>query len=314
MSDWSLSKSDATLGFLMRNLAHVLTSVGESAVAQRLPWRSLWAASDEAPEFEDGFPEELAERCMQAYSIALQLLDQAEENAVAQYRRQLESEDNLGIQPGWDQSFAQLKAAGFGEAEIADALSALRIEPVLTAHPTEAKRETILEHNRALYRLIVQLENSMWTSAERSGLEAKVTASLERLWRTGEIYLEKPALSDERRMVLHYLREVFPIVLPWFERRLRAAWRRAGFSAEYIANPERLPRLRFGDWVGGDRDGHPLVSDTVTAETLKLFRREALSLVDTYLERLAVQLSLSTHRQSVPATVSERMAELFIAL
>jgi phosphoenolpyruvate carboxylase len=189
-------------------------------------------------------------------------------------------------------------------------LRAVRIEPVLTAHPTEAKRQTVLEHHRALYLCLVQLENTMWTRAERVALEREITAWLERLWRTGEIFLDKPSLADELRLVLHYLERAFPDVLPWVDGRLRAAWERAGHDPALLEGPATLPRIAFGDWVGGDRDGHPGVTAEVTAETLARFRGAAVRLVDERLRTLAVRLSLSELRQPTPAGLAARIADL----
>ena len=291
-------KLSDTLGILMGAFEAVLRDLGEDAIAARLPGRDGGGVPSDTAE---AWPERGAERWVQAYSIAFQLLNQAEENAVAQHRRAVETAGRLAEDAGsWDQHFARLKAMGWTGEEVARALPEIRVEPVLTAHPTEAKRQTVLDHHRALYRHIVDLENTMWTPAERATLEGHIRADIERLWRTGEIYLAKPSVADERRNVLHYLTQVFPIVLPWVEQRFAAAWRRAGFDPALIADVGRRPRLVFGDWVGGDRDGHPLVTAAVTAETLALFRAEALALVRADLDRLAAAESLSEHRQPPP--------------
>jgi phosphoenolpyruvate carboxylase len=293
-----VTKVDATLRLLMRSFAAVLAGLGEDEAARALPWRELWGEGYGA----GAWPEEKAERCLQAFSIAFQLLHQAEENAIAQAGRAREVAGDLVNESGsWDQHLARLQAQGFDGPAIAAALKALRVEPVLTAHPTEAKRQTVLDHHRALYRLLVELENTMWTPSERAALEAQVTAAIERLWRTGEVYLEKPAVADEVRSVLHFLRHVFPIVLPWVEERLQAAWRRADLDPLLLADPFARPHLAFGDWVGGDRDGHPLVTDAVTAATLLTFRGSALELLDERLADLAAGASLSAYRQTPSA-------------
>ncbi len=307
-----LAKVDATLALLMRAFAQVLTDLGEHDIVRALPWGALWRDQSDG----DGvWPAARSERVLQAWTIALQLLHQAEENAIAQARRGLEVEGALATDAGsWDQQLGRLKASGWRAPEIAAALRTIRVEPVLTAHPTEAKRQTVLHHHRALYRLLVELENTMWTPSERAALEDRVKAAIERLWRTGEVYLEKPAIADERRNVMHYLAQVFPDVLPWVDERLAAAWARAGFDAALLAGPDARPRLAFGDWVGGDRDGHPFVTAATTRETLAAFREAALALVREQLEALAAGLSLSSLRQTVPAElerwIESRAAEL----
>lgn len=302
----SFLKTESTLSFLMDAFREVLLEVGEANVAQYLPWISPGNSPSPAT-----FPDEIAEACVQAYSISFQLLNQAEENAVAQRRRAIENDGGLGEDSGsWDQMLKRAADTGASPEQLAEILATLRIEPVLTAHPTEAKRQTVLEHHRALYRLLVDLENTMWTDTERAALRDQTKAYLERLWRTGEIFLEKPSLADERRIVLHYLEHVFPNVLSWTTSRLRAAWQRAGYDPSLLAAPEDLPQLRFGDWVGGDRDGHPGVTADVTAETLCLFRQAALGLIDRHLEQLAIRVSLSERRQGTPAPLAARVAEL----
>ena len=292
-----------TLDFLMDAFAAVLHDLGETDIARYLPWRGA------VPDW----PDRTDERLVQAYSIAFQLLNQAEENAAAQGRRDAERAGRLAEQPGsWDQQLSRLAAHGVTPAAMAEALARVQVEPVLTAHPTEAKRQTVLHHHRALYRLIVELENSMWTPAERADLEAEARACIERLWRTGEIFLQKPSIADERRNVLHYLTEVFPVALPWADARLRAAWARQGHDPALLAG--HMPGLRFGNWVGGDRDGHPLVDAETTAQTLRLFRAEAVALVRTQLTALAARLSISATRQAAPVTLAAFIAERAVAL
>jgi phosphoenolpyruvate carboxylase len=123
---------------------------------------------------------------------------------------------------------------------------------------------------------------------------------LERLWRTGEIFLEKADVASEVRNVVHYLTAVFPDVLPLLDQRLRRAWRHMGWNAALLGGPAATPRLSFGTWVGGDRDGHPLVTAAVTRETLATLRRSGLDLVRRQLVRLAARVSLSDHLQAPP--------------
>jgi len=306
----SFAKTETSLRYLVRALRRVLTTIEEPAVADALPWPDLWGDDPEATT-PPSFPPAHAEICVRAYSIAFQLLNLAEENAIAQHRRSLQDEGRLHEESGsWDEALQRAAALGVPTAQLADVLASIRVEPVLTAHPTEAKRQTVLEHHRELYVRLVQLENAMWTAAERTQLDREIEAYLERLWRTGEVYLAKPSLDQERRYVLHYLRGVFPRVLPWVDAHLRGAWERAGHDPGWLDRPAKLPRLVFGDWVGGDRDGHPGVTAEVTRETLALFRRSALELIDEHLTALAQRVSLSSLRQPIPDGLVQRVQAL----
>lgn len=297
-----LGKIERDRDFLTACFRDVLHEIGEHAIARALPGEGIVQDLGELT---------LSTGLTQAYCIWFQLLSMVEENAIAQHRRALQAEGRLAEDPGsWENHFARLKALGLTGGDIAAALPGTKVEPVLTAHPTEAKRQTVLEHHRELYLLLLQRENTMYTPAEQEDIREEIKALLERLWRTGEIFLEKPDVASELRNVIHYLRNVFPQVLPFLNRRLRQAWRDAGFAPALLQDPRCRPRLSFGNWVGGDRDGHPFVTAEVTAATLHELRSGALSLVHDRLLRLARHLSLSDRLQRPPAALIGRIAEL----
>ena len=308
------AKVERDLDFMMTAFRELLRELGETEIAEALPWQTL-GHDDEATAAPAAWLDADAERLTQAYSIAMQLLSQAEENAIAQYRRTLEADHRLGEEGGsWEEVFEHLKSLGLEAAAIAAALPTMQIEPVFTAHPTEAKRASVLAHHRTLYRLLVERENQMWAPAEQRAIRDGMKASLEHLWRTGEIYLEKPGVAAELANVVHYLRRVFPEVLPWVDRRLQAAWQAAGFDVSLLADPARRPRLSFGTWVGGDRDGHPLVTAGFTRQTLATLRAEAVALLRERLTAMAGRLSLSDSHQTPPAELGLRIATLCSAL
>ena len=288
--------------FLLDCFRDVLEDLGEEPLAQRLYWRDETEPSDSVSQ---------PRRTAQALSIAFQLLTMVEENASVQSRRLIESQGELATGSGlWPQNLQRLHDLGLTDEEIARYLPQIRIEPVLTAHPTEAKRATVLEHHRRLYLLLVKRENQIWTPSEREENRQAIVTELERLWRTGEIYLEKPDVASERRNILYYLRNVFPQILPELDRRLRAAWQETGFDPALIESPLQLPRLTFGNWVGGDRDGHPLVTDSVTQQTLSDLRENALQLLMLQLRGLAERISLSEHLQTPPRQLLDQIEAL----
>jgi phosphoenolpyruvate carboxylase len=291
------AKIDTDLEFLMQCFREVLESLGDHDIAEKLPW----IGTPEATQPLENFPPRLAH----AYSIAFHLLNMVEENAATQMRRASETANGLASEPGlWGQQLKQLLEAGHPVGEITTWLPWLRVEPVLTAHPTEAKRRSVLEQHRHLYLLLVRLENTMWTPAERHELREEIKTALERLWRTGEMYLEKPTVEMERAGVLHHLVNVFPEALRRVDRRLREAWSAVGLDPQELEHPGMLPRLRFGTWVGGDRDGHPLVTPAVTARSLDDYRLHGLLMLRGHLRQLGSAMSLSALLQDPPALLS----------
>jgi phosphoenolpyruvate carboxylase len=295
----AFEKVERDLEFLLACFREVLEELHEEELARHLAEAEL---TQGAP-----FPERLG----QVYAIFFQLLNMVEENAAAQTRRAREARLGVAAESGlWGDYLQQLKNVGFPPAELAEALRRVVVEPVLTAHPTEAKRAAVLEQHRAIYLLLVQRENTIFTPNEQAAIREEIKSALERLWRCGEILLTKPDVAAERESLMHYLRDVFPQVLQRLDVRLRQAWQAVGFDPALIAEPWDLPRLRFGFWVGGDRDGHPLVTASVTEDTLQSLRRNALLVLERRLAALAERLPLSLYFQPPPRALFEAIERL----
>lgn len=283
-------------------LKEVLIESGASDLASALP-----SASDLTPSEKLLGNTVLTDsvHLTQAYSIAFQLLGMAEQNAADQFRRSIEQQSGADALPAlWGDSLRQLKDAGWTSEQIARELPNMQVELVLTAHPTEAKRATVLAHHRRLFeRFQNQSQMAAFNSTgpmstlDQEENDFAVRALLAILWRTGEIYLDKPDIQSERRNVLDYLTHVFPSVLRPLDQRLRRAWADVGLDAKVFDDPLVFPRLTFGTWVGGDRDGHPLVTADVTRTSLLEMRRSALGLLQRQLLQLARLLSLSAYWQ-----------------
>ncbi len=296
-------KIDRDLLHLMSCFREVLCELGEQAIADRLPW------INEAPAIQDA-EVSTSPAMLQAVSISFQLLNMVEENTSNQMRRQAERERGVSAERGlWGWYLERLKQTGWKAADVAAALPYLRVEPVLTAHPTEAKRVTVMEQHRELYVLLIELENQMYTPMERDQIDNQIKAVLERLWRTGETLLEKPTVALERATLLHYLCNVFPSAVRRSDLNLIDAWKAVGWDSEIIDDPATWPRIRFGTWVGGDRDGHPLVTPQVTRESLRDLRRSALHLLTKELQALRSKLSLSANLQSPPSDLLSALDE-----
>jgi len=294
------AKIDRDLRELMTCLQEVLEELGEEETRKRLPWLN-------GEETGSGGSRGLE----QAYSIAFQLLNIVEANAAARTRRLLEIHEGLSSQRGlWGNQLARLAANGWTPQEIAAYLPSVRVEPVFTAHPTEAKRGAVLDQHRSIHQLLAELDREDLTPSERHEIRRKIKICLERLWRSGEIFLDQPDVADERRALMFYLRDILPDAVTRLDTRLRWAWNELGFPQELMGSPESRPHLSFGTWVGGDRDGHPFVTAKVTQETLQELRLNALIVLHRHLESLAEALPLSSHFQKASPALLERVALL----
>lgn len=297
-----LGKPYVDLEFLLIALAEVLQENGEEQLLPYLPW-----INDSVP-VKNEVP---SRKILHLYALIFQLLNLVEVNGAVQNRRRHEEKDGPETINGlWANNFKILKESGISEKEILNELPKVIVQPVLTAHPTEAKRPVVLAEYRNLYLLLVQLENSMYTRRERQEIRKEIKQSLNRLWLIDDIFLEKPDVKSELANVIHYLTNVFPIALPVLDKKFMQAWKEAGFKTEHLEGTRNFPKIRFGDWVGGDRDGHPLVTAEVTEYTLDQLRVNALVLIKDQLKKLSRKLSYYIQFDDVPESFRKKILEI----
>ncbi|RIH64646.1 phosphoenolpyruvate carboxylase [Mariniphaga sediminis] len=297
-----IGKPYSDLEFLLECFSEVLRENNEPELAAQVPW-----ILERGPVFDGKNTEKL----LHLFSISFQLLNLAEVNGAVQNRRAIQEKDGLESVSGmWGNVFNDLKTKGIGEKVIAETLSQIHAEPVLTAHPTEAKRPVVLALYRQLYLLLVKRENSMYTSYEKEEIKHDIKQILHKLWFIGEIFLEKPAVESELENVLYYFYKVFPEMLHYLDYKLRQSWEKAGFNPVWVEDTENFPTITFGNWVGGDRDGHPLVTSGVTATTLRIFRLHAFLLLKSMLDELSDKLSIYCSSDCLSARFKKRMKKL----
>ena len=196
---------------------------------------------------------------------------------------------------------------GIAPQEIQTLLSGLRIRPVITAHPTESKRVTVLEKYRRIYLLLRELEMPRWTTRERTALIDDLRDQIELVWMTGELHLEKPTVQHEVSRGLHFFDESLFEKAPEMLALVDGALERY-YPGKHFELP---PFFQFGSWIGGDRDGNPSVTTSVTGWTL---RQNALASLRHYRERIVgLARSLSITERALPVPPSFR-AELERAL
>ncbi len=182
---------------------------------------------------------------------------------------------------------------------MADLLRELRIELVLTAHPTEAKRRTVLSKLQRISDLLRHLQDADLLPRERMELLAGLQAEITALWLTDRARTTRPAVTDEVRTGLYFVDEVFWDLVPRIDADLEAA-----VSRHYPGLAPPPAWLTVASWIGGDRDGNPSVVTELTAETLRLHRGLAVERHRRSVQDLARRLSVSGRRCPPPEALT----------
>lgn len=240
------------------------------------------------PATTPGLDDHDASDFLQATNIWFQLSKIAAENAAVRDRRKTEAMDGPEVVDG---SFAQAMAQIKEEAptHFTQAVADLSVGPTLTAHPTEAKRVTILEIHRRIYRLLVTLETQRWTPRERAARITELRDEIDLLWLSGELRLERPSLSDEIEWGLQFFRDsLFDAAPQLFDNFLDAS--------ETTFGPKQgttYPCLKFHSWIGGDRDGNPNVTVKATQDAMARGRQTSLDMHISKLTDAARKISIS---------------------
>ena len=233
---------------------------------------------------------------VRAFTAYFHLVNVAEERHRLRVLRQREQAAARGSSeaPPRNESVAEAVQeaveAGVPAEEVHRLLSRARVEPVFTAHPTEARRRTVLEKLRVLAALAEPLDDPRMAPSEEAALHRRLKEHIAALWLTEEVHRHLPAVFDEVRNGLYYFEHALWEAVPGLYRDVEEAVRRA-----FPESPARVPPLLlFGSWIGGDRDGNPLVTAAVTEQTLRLQQETALGLYEADLERLQAHLSVAT--------------------
>jgi phosphoenolpyruvate carboxylase len=241
-----------------------------------------------------------AHRVTKAFAIYFELTNLAETNHRKRRRRaaKLHAE-----QPPLAGSFRgtllRMRNAGFSAADALAALQKVKIVPVFTAHPTEVARRTVLMTRRRIARHLENLDRLPLPEADAAELESLILAEITLLWQTDEVRLKKPGVIDEVHMGLDY----YPMTL--FET-LPGLYAELADSFQIVFGTKPRPDeiaevIHFGSWIGGDRDGNPLITPQSTADALELARRVILDFYLREVTRLIEELSPSLRQAGCSA-------------
>ena len=237
-----------------------------------------------------------AEQVIRAFSTYFSLVNVAEEVALYD-RRQRFVHSGAPLWAGsFDATLRRLGAEGFSAAEARQLLGRIEYMPVFTAHPTESKRRVLLEAQRRIFLLLQETERRDRSAAERADTRRRLQVEIQLLWRTDEVRPGSPTVRTEIINGLHYFERSLFAAVPLLYRNLERAW-----AQVYPEDPGRLPTMiRFGSWIGGDRDGNPHVTPDVTREACRLQARAVLLEYVRRVEDLEHVLTHSTTLSEVP--------------
>ncbi len=250
----------------------------------------------------NGLSPEIRHQVIRAFAIYFQLVNIAEQNHRIRRKRDYEVSAGETVQRGSIESaIKELSELGLDVAAVQEIMKVISLELVITAHPTEATRRVVLDVHKRIADDMMHLDNPTLTHRERGKLKEKLLNEVLILWQTDELRDRKPTVIDEVRNGLYFfdetLFEAIPSVYEELERCLTKY-----YPGEHWHVPDYL---RFGSWIGGDRDGNPSVTSSVTWETLQLHRQLALRKYEEKLKNLVDLLSFSTNL----VTVSEELVE-----
>ena len=238
---------------------------------------------------------------LRAFTAFFHLVNQAEKQEIVRINR--ERARAGGAESARPESIGaildELAGGGASLEEVLEVFGRLDIQPTLTAHPTEARRRTVLQKQRRIAELLDRYRATKPTPEEEEALLDAIYDEIVLLLATDEIRPERPEVRDEVRQGLHFLAGVIWDTVPRIHRDVQRALRR-----HYDAEPDLPPFLRYRSWIGSDRDGNPNVTADVTRWTFGAHREAALRGHVREMEVLWDELSLSTRQ----VAVSEELA------
>ncbi|MEY3019546.1 MAG: phosphoenolpyruvate carboxylase, partial [Actinomycetota bacterium] len=276
-------------------------------VGSRVDGSADRARSSELAGLLAGLPPEGMLTVARAFSTWFHLVNLAEDQAVVR-ELLLDPPDHEGAGPdgrALDSAMATLAASGLEHAAIAELLDGLAVRPVLTAHPTESKRRTVLTKLGRVAETLRRLDERGLTAAMREEAVAHLHEEIVALLLTDETRDQAPTVIEEVRNGLYWFDATIFDLVPRLHRQLRLAVER--HLPSHTAHIDRF--LTFGSWIGGDRDGNPNVTPEVTEAALREHQQLAIRLLRRSIDRMHAHLSISA-RRGTSAALAARLEAL----
>ncbi len=244
----------------------------------------------------EGLSPHIASQVIRAFTLYFNLVNIAEEDFLHRLRRaSVRKQGHAAWVGSFYHTLDEFRDRGIDAEELQQLFDSLLYMPVFTAHPTESRRRTIMYHQREVFRIIDDLTDPRLSPFERDELIDALQLQVEILWLTDEVRGTRPSVTDEIKMGLHYFRRsLFDAVRIDYRHLERAVIHTYG--EDEFGNPLiRVPSLiRFGSWIGGDRDGNPKVTPDTTRLALRMQAEQIIDEHARQMYNLAQILTLST--------------------
>ena len=258
------------------------------------------AVADRMPELRDPV---FVQRLLRAYTLLFQLINAAEQKEIVRVNRKRHAQSQGSVRAeSIAEAVRSLREAGTSAAEMQRLIDAVEVSPTLTAHPTEARRRSVLDKLQAIAHALVR--RSLPEDApsldgpldSRQQSEGDIGRVLTTLWQTDELRATPITVLDEVVNTLYFFERSLLDIVAWLHRDLRRA-----LAEHYPGHRFTIgPLIRYCSWVGGDRDGNPNVSAGITWEALVRHKRRVL---EHYIGRVdALRRELTQSTRIVPAS------------
>jgi phosphoenolpyruvate carboxylase len=238
----------------------------------------------------------MRKQVIRAFTVYFHLINAAEQNHRIRRRREYQVTSTVNVQPdSIENAILSLQDNQISADIIQNVLSTLSLELIITAHPTEATKRSILEIQVRISEILKSLDQPLMSKKEHQKLEEQLFNEVAILWQTDELRYKKPSVIDEVKNGLYYFDQTLFDVLPDIHQEVEDS-----LKEHYPESPWKVPPfLHFGSWIGGDRDGNPNVTPEVTWETLNRQRKLVLEKYKVVLVDLMKRLSHSTKRAEI---------------
>jgi phosphoenolpyruvate carboxylase len=246
----------------------------------------------------------------QAFTVYFQLVNLAEERQRVRILRR-RSHEAVAVAESLASTIAELESK-LGREQLGKLIDELEVRPILTAHPTEARRRAVVD---ALARIADQAErlaDPQRAASEHADAERRLAEQVSVLWRTAQLRRQRPTPLDEVRTMTAVFDESLFLLVPSLYRELERALEAAGLAAP--ERPVGRPVVAWGTWVGGDRDGNPSVNHEVTREAMSIYAEHVLRGLENASRRIGRSLTVSEESTPPSAGLETALERALAAL